>query len=353
MTDHADLDQGYTRVANAILEKLSMTDISGREHMLVQAIIRKTYGYGKELDFIALEQLEEMTGIERKNISTLLKHLAQLKILIRTGSGLVKKIGINRNLNEWIKEKKLHKGRSKTSNLKPETSNSKPDETSNSSSQVLNSSNEVLDSKPKQQDKTSNLKPETLDLKPETSNLSNEVLNLRTTKERNYTKENKKENSFDHKKQILKNYRFDEFWDSLLSGEKTNKTGAIKKWETIVVKPLIKKPHDLEILINKILDDIEERKKFDRYWQRGSPDYNVVNPATYLNQRKFEDEWQGGSRDIRNQSHDKRNNPRRGVTAFERRQEISAAIDGAFADCCDRYENGEENGPSNLDAFPY
>lgn len=105
----ADLDNGYTRIANEILDALALLDLSGREFRVLNAIIRRTYGFQKKVDWIALSQLVEMTGIAKENVSRILGGLQSKGIIIREGEGYTKKVGINTKLSEWCKVKTVVK----------------------------------------------------------------------------------------------------------------------------------------------------------------------------------------------------------------------------------------------------
>jgi phage replication O-like protein O len=98
----ADLDNGYTRIANEILEALACLDLSGREFRVAITIMRKTYGFQKKLDWIAREQLAEITGISKENCSRIVGDLCDRKIILKEGNGYTKKLGINTKISEWF-----------------------------------------------------------------------------------------------------------------------------------------------------------------------------------------------------------------------------------------------------------
>lgn len=95
------LEDGYTRVADELIEELSKTDLSGREFRILLCIIRKTYGFCKPDDWIALSQFAEMTGINKPNSSALLKRLCERKIIIRSENGNDRRYSINTTVSEW------------------------------------------------------------------------------------------------------------------------------------------------------------------------------------------------------------------------------------------------------------
>jgi len=93
----ADLEDGYLRLSNTLVDALCRTKLSDRESRVVFAVIRRTYGYGKATDWVCLEQLAEMTGILSRNICQAIKSLSVRKILIKDG----RKIGVNPIISEW------------------------------------------------------------------------------------------------------------------------------------------------------------------------------------------------------------------------------------------------------------
>ncbi|ABC27500.1 phage replication protein O [Hahella chejuensis KCTC 2396] len=107
----ADLDNGYTRVANELLNALARIDLSGREFKIVNAVMRKTFGFNKAMDWISLEQLVEMTGISRRHLPSLITGLVRAKVIRREGESNVKKYAVNTRLGEW--DLSLKKGEKK------------------------------------------------------------------------------------------------------------------------------------------------------------------------------------------------------------------------------------------------
>ena len=87
----ADLENGYTRIANSIIETLCATRFSGRESQVFFAVVRKTFGFHQSTDWICLEQIVELTGIEKGNVSKTIKSLINRSILLKDG----RKIGVN------------------------------------------------------------------------------------------------------------------------------------------------------------------------------------------------------------------------------------------------------------------
>lgn len=109
-----DTDNGYTRIANELLEAVASADLTARQLKIMMAYIRKTYGFNKKTDRIADEQISQITGISRQNVNKAKKELLSMNCLLMEGS----QIGVNKEVSAWQFSKCLQ-----VSNLvsKPET----------------------------------------------------------------------------------------------------------------------------------------------------------------------------------------------------------------------------------------
>lgn len=96
-------EDGYTRIANELLDALCRIRIPGESMQVFLVIVRKTYGYGKKEDQIALSQFMEATGIKKKpNIVRALKQLSELKVIvIKKGNAGNTTYRINKLYLEW------------------------------------------------------------------------------------------------------------------------------------------------------------------------------------------------------------------------------------------------------------
>lgn len=98
----ADLDNGFYRVANEIGLSLCKAHLSDRESRILNAIMIKTFGWGKPLDWICNSQLSELTDIGITHISEVKNALISRKIIRKEG----RKIGINTVVSQWELSKK-------------------------------------------------------------------------------------------------------------------------------------------------------------------------------------------------------------------------------------------------------
>jgi phage replication O-like protein O len=102
-TPNPQLENGYLKIANELVEALSKTDLSGQEFRVLLSIIRKTYGFNKKSDHVSRSQFMELTGIDNKHrISQLTNNLYSKNIIDRkTKIGKTTKFSINKNYSNW------------------------------------------------------------------------------------------------------------------------------------------------------------------------------------------------------------------------------------------------------------
>ncbi|EFH7175813.1 replication protein [Escherichia coli] len=93
----ADIDDGYTRFANELLEAIASTDLTARQLKVMLAYVRKTYGFNKKTDRIADEQIAQLTGLSRQNVNKAKKELISMNCLFMDGN----QIGVNIEVSAW------------------------------------------------------------------------------------------------------------------------------------------------------------------------------------------------------------------------------------------------------------
>ncbi|ENI9961571.1 replication protein [Salmonella enterica] len=110
----ADLDDGYARLSNMLLEAYSGADLTKRHFKVLLAILRKTYGWNKPMDRITDSQLSEITKLPVKRCNEAKLELVRMNIIKQQGG----MFGPNKNISEWCipqNEGKPPKTRDKTS----------------------------------------------------------------------------------------------------------------------------------------------------------------------------------------------------------------------------------------------
>ncbi|WP_048606433.1 replication protein [Providencia rettgeri] len=99
----ADLDNGYTRIANELLEAVMLANLTQHQLLVFFAIARKTYGYNKKSDWVGNEQLSKLTGMLPHKCSAAKSELVSRGILLSEK----RHVSINKNIHEW-KEKQAY-----------------------------------------------------------------------------------------------------------------------------------------------------------------------------------------------------------------------------------------------------
>lgn len=93
--------EGFTRIANELLDALCRIKISGNARQIFDCILRKTYGYGKKQDKISLSQFEELTGIPRKNCPRSIRTLEAMEIIFVDREKYISNYSINKDYEMW------------------------------------------------------------------------------------------------------------------------------------------------------------------------------------------------------------------------------------------------------------
>lgn len=91
------IENGYTKVANELLDALCSINLSSHEWHVVHAIIRKTYGYNKKEDWITNTQIMKLTGQTQQKVSQAKRKLVVKNIVTENGN----KISINKDYESW------------------------------------------------------------------------------------------------------------------------------------------------------------------------------------------------------------------------------------------------------------
>lgn len=95
-------ENGYTAIANELMERIALLPISGSEFRILMVVLRKTYGFQKKEDVISLTQFQKLTGLKRANVCRTIKELVAKRLLLKG-----KKYRLNKNHDEWVVAKRL------------------------------------------------------------------------------------------------------------------------------------------------------------------------------------------------------------------------------------------------------
>jgi phage replication O-like protein O len=98
------IDNGYMRIANEIVEAIMQAGLNGTQFRIVLAIWRYTYGFNRKSHNISLTFLEKVTGLYKRQIQRELKKLIEMNILLEVSKGkgmTTRELAFNKNYKLW------------------------------------------------------------------------------------------------------------------------------------------------------------------------------------------------------------------------------------------------------------
>jgi phage replication O-like protein O len=96
-------ENGNIQIATEIWERLAKTRIPGEARQVLDWILRKTYGWNKKTDKIALSQFQEGTGLKKTTICKALAKLQEMNLISVTqlGNEIAKEYGFIKDYDQW------------------------------------------------------------------------------------------------------------------------------------------------------------------------------------------------------------------------------------------------------------
>lgn len=91
------VENGYTKVANEILEQVYKTNLSAYESRVLWFVIRKTYGWDKRTDRLSVSQIANGTDLDRGNAGKALRKLKSRNMILTEGD----QIGFQKDHEKW------------------------------------------------------------------------------------------------------------------------------------------------------------------------------------------------------------------------------------------------------------
>ena len=101
------LEDGYTSIANEIIDAIIKINLSPYESRLLWCVIRKTYGYHKKVDTISLTQFETSTNIPHRMISSTLNKLTKRLIIIKQRNHYISEYCLQKDYTLWLSSDSL------------------------------------------------------------------------------------------------------------------------------------------------------------------------------------------------------------------------------------------------------
>jgi phage replication O-like protein O len=107
MSATPQLEDGFVRIANELLEAVLAFKFTHREVLVLLTIIRKTYGYGKKTDDISASQIGDMCNIARQHVTSTLNSLAMRNVITKKPGRFGSIIGVQKNHKKWVTEEQI------------------------------------------------------------------------------------------------------------------------------------------------------------------------------------------------------------------------------------------------------
>lgn len=96
------IENGYTKIANELLDVLARTRISGQVRQVVDYVIRQTYGYKTKERRLTLEQFMLGTGLNKQHCCRAISKAHKMKlIIIKIDNRGRKSYLFNKHYTEW------------------------------------------------------------------------------------------------------------------------------------------------------------------------------------------------------------------------------------------------------------
>lgn len=103
-TKAPQVEEGYTRIANELMEAMIGFGFTARQWGVVLALARKTYGYQKKEDDVSLSQIGKLCNLPKSHVSSTIKQLAEMNVLHKSAGKYGTTLSINKDYAAWNKE---------------------------------------------------------------------------------------------------------------------------------------------------------------------------------------------------------------------------------------------------------
>ena len=96
-------ENGYTAIANEIMEALAIMRIPGEARQVLDVLLRKTYGWNKKEDEISLSQFRKTTGLLSPNIIRARKKLLKMNVItvIKRDNSKIPTYRLQKDYTKW------------------------------------------------------------------------------------------------------------------------------------------------------------------------------------------------------------------------------------------------------------
>lgn len=96
------IEDGYTRIANELLDAIVSFDLGKRHYKIVFFVLRKTYGWNKKADVMSLSQIVTGTGLQRGHACEAVNELVAMKVLLKREHFNGQLLELNKKYKDWV-----------------------------------------------------------------------------------------------------------------------------------------------------------------------------------------------------------------------------------------------------------
>jgi phage replication O-like protein O len=96
------VEDGYTKIANELLDAIIKFDLGKRHYKIVFFVLRKTYGWNKKADVMSLSQIVTGTGLQRGHVCDCVNELSSMKVLLKREHRNGQLLELNKKYKEWV-----------------------------------------------------------------------------------------------------------------------------------------------------------------------------------------------------------------------------------------------------------
>ena len=96
-----DLENGYFRLSNEFYDALLIYKLNQTQRLVMDALIRKLWGWQKKEDDVSLSQLAIMTRLKEPHISIALNDLAKFNLIEKKRGRYGQSVSINKYYRTW------------------------------------------------------------------------------------------------------------------------------------------------------------------------------------------------------------------------------------------------------------
>lgn len=102
--ENPQLEGGYTRISNELLEAICRCDFNGSQMRVLMLFVRMSYGYGRKQTAFPIEYVQRQTGLSDRNARRALNSLIDGNVLIvqeEATRGKARVLQLNKKYSDW------------------------------------------------------------------------------------------------------------------------------------------------------------------------------------------------------------------------------------------------------------